>query len=105
VEERTVRVVIETGHVASVDRVVQAVERCRTRWEAGAGLPGVHSHQHGGLRLPVGLVPELVRDGFRVEVEDRRRDDLDADVQVLEQDQAIPKTRQRTRVSGWASTG
>jgi hypothetical protein len=95
VEERTVRVVIDEGHVASVDRVVQAVERCWTRWQTGPALPAPHFHQHGGLRLPAGLVPELVRelerDGYRVEVDDRRRDDLDADAQVLEQAQGADR--------------
>jgi hypothetical protein len=37
------------------------------------------------------LVRELERDGFRVEVDDRRRDGLDADAQVLEQAQGADR--------------
>lgn len=79
-------VTIEPGHVAQVDRVVQAVERCWRRWQA-AQVPGVGMGQDGVLRFPVGLVPmllrELARDGYRVDVHDLRSDNFEVDMALV----------------------
>jgi hypothetical protein len=88
-------VVIGKGHIAATGDVARAVERCWERWGVWALLPGGRIDQRGRFRFPAGLVPELVRelerDGYRVEVADRRRDDLNADAREMEQAQGADR--------------
>ena len=88
-DSRTIRIVIGKGHVAVADSRVQAMERCWELWRIQARLPGVRLDQHGRFRFPAGLVPsllnELEKDGYRIELVDRRTDDCGADTQIVEQ--------------------
>lgn len=83
---RTIQIAIDANHVAVVNEVVQAVERCWRRW-GEAQLPGLRVDRQGGVRCPAGLVPDLVReleaDGYRAEVCDRRHT-LVVDGEVLQ---------------------
>lgn len=86
-DSRRIRIAIDRGHIAVADLVGRAWERCWRRWAQQVGLPGVRPDRRGRLWFPAGLVPEAVRelegDGYRVEVQDLRRDVLDADRTVI----------------------